>query len=66
MAPTDPVYKVSLSSSNLEATTKYWQGLLGFIKVPDCPPKVAQFSCGGGQAVLEFRDIGELRPDVPT
>lgn len=53
----DPVEKVTLASSNLEKTVKYWNGILG-MKIINKTDKTVSFSFGENQCVLEFKDIG--------
>ncbi|XP_039292908.1 glyoxalase domain-containing protein 4 isoform X2 [Nilaparvata lugens] len=54
---TDPVEKVTLASSNLSNTIKYWNGILG-MKILSQQDKSVLLSFGDNQAKLEFKDIG--------
>lgn len=54
---TDPVEKVSLSSSNLTRTLAYWNGILG-LKVFSQDKDKAVVGFGESQVKLEFNDIG--------
>ncbi|RZF35509.1 hypothetical protein LSTR_LSTR010200 [Laodelphax striatellus] len=53
----DPVEKVTLASSNLSNTIKYWNGILG-MKIVSQRDKSVLLSFGENQAQLEFKDIG--------
>ncbi|KAK6638021.1 hypothetical protein RUM44_008445 [Polyplax serrata] len=53
----DPVMKVTLASSNLEKTIKYWNGILG-MKVLNKSGGTATFAFDENQCQLEFKDIG--------
>ncbi|XP_071632521.1 glyoxalase domain-containing protein 4 [Temnothorax longispinosus] len=56
-ANSDPVEKVTLSSSNLERTIAYWKDILG-LKIFDRKDKSVLMGYGKDQAKLEFEDIG--------
>ncbi|XP_070152791.1 glyoxalase domain-containing protein 4 [Polyergus mexicanus] len=53
----DPVKKVTLSSSNLERTIAYWKDILG-LKIFDQKDKSVLMGYSEDQAKLEFEDIG--------
>lgn len=53
----DPVEKVTLSSSNLERTIAYWNDILG-LKIFDQKNKSVLMGYSEDQAKLEFEDIG--------
>lgn len=53
----DPVTKVTLSSSNVQQTLAYWNGLLG-LDIYEKKAKSAVFGFAPDQAKLEFIDIG--------
>lgn len=53
----DPVEKVTLSSSNLERTIAYWKDILG-LKIFDRKDKSVLMGYSEDQAKLEFEDIG--------
>lgn len=56
---TDPVEKVTLSSSNLERTIAYWKDILG-LKIFDRKDKSVLMGYSENQAKLEFQDIGDF------
>ncbi|XP_012217826.1 glyoxalase domain-containing protein 4 [Linepithema humile] len=56
-ANSDPVDKVTLSSSNLERTIAYWKDILG-LKIFDRKDKSVLMGYSEDQAKLEFQDIG--------
>lgn len=56
---TDPVEKVTLSSSNLQRTIAYWKDILG-LKIFDQKDKSVLMGYSEDQAKLEFEDIGEI------
>lgn len=56
---TDPVEKVTLSSSNLQKTTEYWKDILK-LKVFNQTDKSVLLGYSDDQAKLEFEDIGKL------
>jgi len=56
-ANSDPVEKVTLSSSNLERTIAYWKDILG-LKIFDRKDKSVLMGYSKDQAKLEFEDIG--------
>ncbi|XP_029670133.1 glyoxalase domain-containing protein 4 [Formica exsecta] len=53
----DPVKKVTLSSSNLERTIAYWKDILG-LKIFDQKDKSVLMGYSEDQTKLEFEDIG--------
>ncbi|XP_020282801.1 glyoxalase domain-containing protein 4 [Pseudomyrmex gracilis] len=53
----DPVEKVTLSSSNLQRTIAYWKDILG-LKIFDQNDKSVLMGYSEDQAKLEFEDIG--------
>lgn len=57
LAGSDPVEKVTLSSSNLVRTIAYWKDILG-LKIFDQKEKSVLMGYGENQAKLEFEDIG--------
>lgn len=54
----DPVEKVTLSSSNLQRTITYWKDVLS-LKVYQQDDSKVLLGFGDNQAKLEFEDIGE-------
>ena len=56
---------VSLASSDLTATIKYWKDLLGLTQIHSTPEGIARFTYGEGQTILEFREIGWFMLLVP-
>lgn len=57
---TDPVEKVTLSSSNLQRTIEYWKNILR-LRVYKQEERKVLFGYGDNQAKLEFEDIGKGR-----
>lgn len=54
----DPVQKLTLSSSNLKRTLDYWNGILG-MKICEQKNGLALLGYGDTQTKLEFKDIGK-------
>jgi len=53
----DPVQKVVLASSDLQATAQYWSGVLGLTQVEGGPKDSVTFSCAPDQALLQFNKV---------
>lgn len=55
----DPVINVMLSSTNLEKSVKFWNGILG-LKIFSQTTAVIELGFGDNQAKLKLRDIGNF------
>jgi hypothetical protein len=62
---TDPVEKVTLSSSNLARTLAYWHEILG-LKIFSQDKDKAVLGFSESQAKLEFKDIGKSLLQIVT
>ncbi|KAJ8982121.1 hypothetical protein NQ317_002847 [Molorchus minor] len=54
----DPVQKVTLASSNLEKSIKYWNGILG-LKIFNQTDKTVELGFNENETKLELKDISE-------